>query len=79
MRGIPMQWSESAMARNSEVEKMSYAELADMEAKIARLKVEKQNAARLQLRQKLTDIAKQEGFDIHELSRKGGKGRGVLR
>jgi DNA-binding protein H-NS len=66
------------MVRNSEVDKMSYAELADMEAQIARLKVEKQNAARLELRQKLTDIAKQAGFDIHELFAKGRKGKGSV-
>jgi DNA-binding protein H-NS len=65
------------MARNSEVDKMSYAELAEMEAQIARLKVEKQNAARLELRQKLTDMAKQQGFDIHELFAKGRKGKGT--
>ena len=64
------------MARNGDVDKMSYAELADMEAQIARLKVEKQNAARIELREKLTGMAKQQGFDIHELFGKGQKGKG---
>jgi DNA-binding protein H-NS len=66
------------MARNSEVDKMSYAELADMEAQIARLKVEKQNAARIELRDKLTNLAKEQGFDIHELFAKGRKGKGSV-
>src|SRR5262245_8250743 len=65
-----------AMARSSELDKMSYAELGDMEAQIARLKIEKQNAERLELRQKLTDTAKQHGFDIHELFGKGRRGGG---
>jgi hypothetical protein len=64
------------MARNGDVDKMSYAELADMEAQIARLKVEKHNAARVELREKLTGMAKQQGFDIHELFGKGQKGKG---
>jgi DNA-binding protein H-NS len=66
-----------AMVRNSELSKMSYAELGDMEAQIARLKIEKQNAERLELRQKLIDTAKQHGFDLHELfgkRRRGGRG-----
>jgi DNA-binding protein H-NS len=66
------------MARNSDVDKMSYAELADMETQIARLKIEKQNAERLELRQKLTDMAKQQGFDIHELFAKGRRGKGTV-
>ena len=66
------------MARNSDVDKMSYAELAEMETQIARLKVDKQNAERLELRQKLTDMAKQHGFDIHELFGKGRKGKGSV-
>ena len=63
------------MARNSELDKMSYAELGDMEAQIARLKIEKQNAERLALRQKLTDMVNEHGFTIHELfGRRGGRG-----
>jgi DNA-binding protein H-NS len=66
------------MARNGDVDKMSYAELADMEMRIARLKSQKQNAERLELRQKLSDMAKQHGFDIQELFGKGRKGKGSV-
>ena len=65
------------MARNSELDMMSYAELGDMEAQIARLKIEKQNSERLELRQKLIDMANQQGFSIQELFgkvRRGGRG-----
>jgi DNA-binding protein H-NS len=43
----------------------------------ARLKIDKQNAERLELRQKLTDMAKQQGFDIHELFGRG-EGEGTV-
>ncbi len=65
------------MARTNGLEKLSFAELSEMEAQIERLKAEKQNAERNALRQKLIDIARQHGFEIHELfgkGRKGGKG-----
>jgi len=61
------------------LDKMSYAELGDMEAQIARLKIEKQNAERLELRLKLIDMANQHGFGIHELFGKGPRGgRGIV-
>jgi hypothetical protein len=50
------------MARNGDVDKMSYSELADMEAQIARLKVEKQNAARIELREKAHRHSEAAGF-----------------
>jgi DNA-binding protein H-NS len=66
------------MARPSNLEKMSYAELSEMESRIARMKAEKQNSERAAVRQKLTDLAKQHGFDIHELLGKGRKGKGSV-
>jgi len=64
------------MARASDVDKMSYAELAAMEKQIEKLKIEKQNTERLELRQKLVDEAKKNGFDIHELfGRRGSRAR----
>jgi DNA-binding protein H-NS len=51
----------------SELDKMSYAKLVEMEQRIQRLKVEKQNTERLALRQKATDMAKEHGYDIGEL------------
>jgi DNA-binding protein H-NS len=62
------------MAKINGLEKMSYAELADMKSQIERLKSEKQSAERGALRQRLVDIAKEHGFDIHDLFGKGRKG-----
>jgi DNA-binding protein H-NS len=64
------------MARPSELEKMSYADLIEMEARIGRLKLEKQNSERAAVRKQLMDMAKEHGFDIRELidGRKKGKG-----
>jgi DNA-binding protein H-NS len=66
------------MARTSDLDKMSYAELADMEARIERLKAEKQNSERAELRQRLIDMAKRHGFDIHDLFSRGRKGKGTV-
>jgi DNA-binding protein H-NS len=64
------------MARSSDLEKMTYAELTEMEAKIERIKLEKQNSERAAVRKQLMDMAKEHGFDIRELmdGRKKGKG-----
>jgi DNA-binding protein H-NS len=67
-----------AMARSSEVDKMSFAELTEMEAQIQRLKVEKHNTERVALRQKLTDEAKKQGYSIQELFGRGRKGKGTV-
>jgi DNA-binding protein H-NS len=64
------------MARDPE--RMSYAELTEMETQIQRLKIEKQGAERAELRQRLTDLAKESGFDIRELFGKGAKGKGTV-
>jgi DNA-binding protein H-NS len=67
------------MARPSNLEKLSYAELAKMESRIAELKVEKQNAERAELRRKVTEMINAAGFDMHELFGKGsGKARGKV-
>ena len=64
------------MARNGDFEKMSYAELSKMQADIERMKIGKQSAERAALKGKLTKIATDAGFDLHELFSKGGKGKG---
>ncbi len=66
------------MARTTDLEKMSYVELAEMEGEIQRLKIEKQNAERVEIRQRLTDLAKQHGFDIRELFGNARKGKGTV-
>jgi DNA-binding protein H-NS len=62
------------MARSKNIESMSVAELAAMEARIARAKIERQGTERTALREKLTAMAKDAGFDIRELfDGRGGK------
>ena len=64
------------MARSGELEKMSYAELTKMQADIERMKIGKQSSERAALKEKLANIAKEAGFDLHELFSKGGRGKG---
>ena len=66
------------MPRRKNIENMSFAELARMQAHIERLKVEKHNAERAEVRQKLIDTALAAGFDIHELFGRGRKGKGSV-
>src|SRR5262249_51183580 len=65
------------MARPKKLENMSAAELAAMEARIERLKIDKQNAERAAVREKMIAIARQHGFDIRDLldGRKGKRGK----
>jgi DNA-binding protein H-NS len=60
----------------TDISGMSYAELIELEGKLAGLKAEKHNQERSALKEKLTAIAKDAGFDIHELfgRTRGGKG-----
>ena len=64
------------MARSPDLEKMTFAELSEMEARIQRLKIDKQNSERASVRKQLMDLAKQHGFDVRELldGRRKGKG-----
>ena len=67
------------MARtSSSFETMSFAELSQMEARIGRLKIEKQNAERNELRQRVLAMVKEHGFEIGDLFGKGRKGQGVV-
>jgi DNA-binding protein H-NS len=61
------------MARNGDLEKMSYAELTKMQTDIERMKAEKQVSERAAVKQQITDIAKKAGFELRELFGKGGK------
>src|SRR6478752_3698584 len=72
--------STTDMARNDDFEKMSYAQLAKMQADIERLKAEKQVSERSALKQKLETIAKEAGFDLRELfdGRAGRRGKGTV-
>jgi DNA-binding protein H-NS len=66
------------MARPSNLEKMSYAELSKLEVEIARLKAEKQSEERAALREKMAAMAKEHGFDMGELFDKRLKGKGSV-
>ena len=65
------------MARSKNIENMTSAELAAMQARIERAKIEKQTSERIELRQKLTEMAKKAGFDLGELF-DGRKGKGKV-
>ena len=65
------------MARSDGIDNMSFSELAALEARIGKLKTEKQGAERAELKAKLTAMAKAAGFEISELfgdGRRRGKG-----
>jgi DNA-binding protein H-NS len=65
------------MARTSNsFDTMSYTELAQMEARIARLKTEKQNSERDELRQRILAMVKEHGFEMSDLFGKGGRAKG---
>jgi DNA-binding protein H-NS len=64
------------MARPTEFEKTSHKELTQLEARIERLKVEKREAERAALREQITVLARESGFDLRELfdGRRGRSG-----
>ena len=67
------------MARASDLEKMSYADLNKMEAQIVRLKVGKQDAERKALRDKVVALVKAQGFEMSDLFGRGSrKGKGTV-
>jgi len=66
------------MARSKNIENMSYAELAAMQARIERAKIEKQSSERAALKEKLADMAKKAGFDLRDLFDGRRKGKGTV-
>ena len=66
------------MAKLNGIEKMNYAELSQLRTQIDRLMVERQNAERVALRQKLADMAKEHGLSLEEVLGKGRKGKGSV-
>jgi DNA-binding protein H-NS len=66
------------MARVSGLDKMSYAELAELRNQVDRTMVEKQNTERVALRQKLSDMAKEHGLSLDEVFGRGRKGKGSV-
>jgi DNA-binding protein H-NS len=67
------------MPRTNGLEKKSYAELVELRLRIDRLMVQKQNSERAALRERMTAIAKEHGFELRELldGRRKGKVGGV--
>ena len=66
-----------ARAGNS-LDSMSFAELAQMQARIERLRIEKKNSERNELRQRIIAMVKEHGFEISDLFGKGRNGKGSV-
>lgn len=66
------------MAQGNSYDKLSYSELTNLKTEIARLKTGKQASERAALKEKLTQIAKDAGFEINELFGKARKGKGSV-
>ena len=65
------------MVRPKNLENMSYAELAQMQARIEQAKLEKQKADRASVREEIIAVAKQHGFTLDELfGARTGNGKG---
>jgi DNA-binding protein H-NS len=64
------------MARVNGLQKLSYAELAELRSQVDRMMVDKQSAERTALRQRMADIASQHGLSLDEVLGKGRKGKG---
>jgi len=63
------------MARISNIDKMSYSQLVRAELQVARLKMEKLNKERVEVRLKAIAMAKAYGFDIDDLFGRSRKGK----
>jgi DNA-binding protein H-NS len=67
------------MAKTLDLERMSCAELAELRNQADRMMVQKQSSERVALREKMTALAKEHGFDIRELlGGRKGKGKGSV-
>jgi DNA-binding protein H-NS len=66
------------MTSLNSLDKMSFAELAEMEREIERVKAQKRISERAEVRAKLVAIAKEHGFEISELFGRGGAGKGSV-
>jgi DNA-binding protein H-NS len=64
---------EMARARTN-LDRLSHAQLAQMQARIERLKIEKQNAERAKLRERIVAMVKEHGFELRDIFGKGRKG-----
>jgi DNA-binding protein H-NS len=64
------------MARTSDIDKMSYSELKELETRIERLIIQKRDEERAELKEKVAALARESGFDLRELmgAARGRKG-----
>jgi DNA-binding protein H-NS len=67
------------MTKINDLDKMSYFELVRVEMQLARLKIQKQNHERAEVRLKAIAMAKEHGFDIDELFGKNGKSKAAVK
>ncbi len=66
--------------KDTQLDKMSLKELVDLRERLAKAIVERQNQEKVELKQKIANLAQDAGFSINELfasgaGRRGGKGK----
>ena len=66
------------MARTPNLEKMTHKELLELRSDIDGIIVGKQAEEKAALKQKLTDMAKAQGFELDDVLGKGRKGKGSV-
>ena len=62
------------MAKITDLEKLSYAELGEFRNRVDRMMVEKRNSVRDELRRNISTMLKEHGLSIQDLFGKGRKG-----
>lgn len=65
------------MARMPNIEKLSYAELIELRSEVDALIVTKQGEEKAALKEKLSELAKEKGFDLAEILGNGKGRRGM--
>jgi DNA-binding protein H-NS len=74
--GNPQKHEERDMAKINGLEKMSYAELRDLRARVDEAMVEREADERRELKEKLEAMAAASGFTVTQLFERGKGGRG---
>ena len=67
------------MAGRTSLAKMTYAQLLDLRNQVERRMLQKQSEARAELREKMADLAKQQGMSLKDVLGSGrGRGKGKV-
>ncbi len=66
------------MARMPNLDKLSYADLLALREEVDQLIVQKQSEEKENLKQKLAELAKSNGFSLEDIVGKGRKARGAV-